>query len=62
VVVGVVEVFVLPLTQSSPYLSFPCLLTDVELLKMIERADIDHDGEINFEEFYAIMTKKTLGP
>jgi hypothetical protein len=34
--------------------------TDAELLEMIERADADHDGEINFEEFYAIMTKKTF--
>jgi len=62
VVVGVVEVSALPLTPSSPSLSFPCLLPDAELLEMIERADSDHDGEINFEEFYAIMTKKTLGP
>ena len=33
---------------------------DAELLEMIERADNDQDGEINFEEFYAIMTKKTF--
>lgn len=33
-------------------------MTDAELLEMIERADIDQDGEINAEEFYAIMTKK----
>merc|ERR1712057_147580 len=31
-------------------------MTDAELLEMIERADNDQDGEINFEEFYAIMT------
>lgn len=31
---------------------------DAELLEMIERADSDGDGEINFDEFYAIMTKK----
>jgi centrin-1 len=36
-------------------------MTDAELTEMIERADADNDGEINFEEFYAIMTKKTFG-
>ena len=36
------------------------LPTDAELLEMIERADIDGDGEINFDEFFAIMTKKTF--
>ena len=35
-------------------------MTDDELLEMIERADKDKDGEINFEEFYEIMTKKTF--
>ncbi len=35
-------------------------MTDAELLEMIERADGDQDGEINPEEFYAIMTKKTF--
>jgi Ca2+-binding EF-hand superfamily protein len=35
-------------------------MTDAELLEMIERADTDQDGEINAEEFYAIMTKKTF--
>lgn len=35
-------------------------LEDAELLEMIERADTDQDGEINPEEFYAIMTKKTF--
>ena len=34
--------------------------TDAELLEMIERADSDHDGEINFEEFFSIMTRKTF--
>ncbi|CAH0493305.1 unnamed protein product [Peronospora farinosa] len=34
-------------------------LTDAELLEMIERADTDQDGEINADEFYAIMTKTT---
>lgn len=33
---------------------------DAELLEMIERADTDQDGEINAEEFYTIMTKKTF--
>ena len=33
---------------------------DAELLEMIERADTDTDGEISFDEFYAIMTKKTF--
>ncbi|TDH67395.1 hypothetical protein CCR75_007482 [Bremia lactucae] len=35
-------------------------MTDTELLEMIERADTDQDGEINGEEFYAIMTKETF--
>lgn len=35
-------------------------MTDAELMEMIERADTDQDGEIDAEEFYAIMTKKTL--
>jgi Ca2+-binding EF-hand superfamily protein len=35
-------------------------MTDAELLEMIERADTDGDGEINSDEFYAIMTKKTF--
>lgn len=35
-------------------------MTDEELMEMIERADNDKDGEINFEEFYNIMTKKTF--
>ncbi len=35
-------------------------MSDAELLEMIERADTDADGEINFDEFYAIMTKKTF--
>ena len=36
------------------------LLPEAELLEMIERADTDQDGEINAEEFYTIMTKKTF--
>lgn len=35
-------------------------MTDAELLEMIERADTDGDGEINPDEFYSIMTKKTF--
>merc|ERR1719421_179886 len=35
-------------------------MSDAELLEMIERADTDTDGEINFDEFYTIMTKKTF--
>jgi Ca2+-binding protein (EF-Hand superfamily) len=33
-------------------------MSDAELLEMIERADSDHDGQICFEDFYSIMTKK----
>jgi centrin-1 len=35
-------------------------MSDAELLEMIERADTDADGEINADEFYSIMTKKTF--
>lgn len=35
-------------------------MTEAELMEMIERADTDMDGEINPEEFYTIMTKKTF--
>merc|ERR1719453_642914 len=35
-------------------------MSDAELMEMIERADTDEDGEINPEEFYMIMTKKTF--
>ena len=31
------------------------------LLEMIERADSDQDGQISFDDFYTIMTKKTFG-
>merc|ERR1711874_70476 len=34
-------------------------MTDEELREMLERADGDGDGEISFEDFYVIMTKKT---
>ena len=32
-------------------------LTDEEIKEMIEKADEDKDGKINFEEFYKIVTK-----
>eukprot|EP00915_Cephaloidophora_sp_WS-2016_P004450 GHVH01005968.1.p1 GENE.GHVH01005968.1~~GHVH01005968.1.p1 ORF type:complete len:159 (+),score=24.08 GHVH01005968.1:150-626(+) len=35
-------------------------MTDEELREMLERADGDGDGEISFEDFYVIMTKKTF--
>ncbi|KRX03957.1 hypothetical protein PPERSA_12404 [Pseudocohnilembus persalinus] len=35
-------------------------MDDNELVEMIERADTDGDGMVNFEDFYAIMTKKTF--
>merc|ERR1719172_454781 len=35
-------------------------MSDAELLEMIERADMDNNNEICFEEFYTIMTKKNL--
>lgn len=33
-------------------------MSDEELKEMITRADLDRDGEVDFEEFYQIMTKK----
>ena len=30
-------------------------MTDDELKEMINRADLDHDSEVNFEEFYTII-------
>ena len=35
-------------------------IDDSELQEMIERADVDNDGLISEEEFYAIMTRKSL--
>ena len=35
-------------------------MEDNELLEMIERADSDGDGNVSFEDFYNIMTKKTF--
>jgi len=36
-------------------------MSDAELLEMIERADSDRDGQISFDDFYSIMTKKVFG-
>lgn len=36
-------------------------MTDAELLEMIDRADTNQDGEIDTDEFYSIMTKRTFG-
>lgn len=33
-------------------------LNDDELMEMIARADNDKDGEVSFDEFFNIMTKK----
>ena len=33
-------------------------LTDDELEEMINRADVDRDGKVSFEEYYNIMTYK----
>mmetsp|Transcript_11364 Transcript_11364/g.10289 ORF Transcript_11364/g.10289 Transcript_11364/m.10289 type:complete len:115 (+) Transcript_11364:221-565(+) len=35
-------------------------MTEAELYEIIERADINGDGEIDLDEFYTIMTKKTF--
>ena len=35
-------------------------MTDDELREMVERADSNGDGEISFDDFYVIMTKKTF--
>ena len=31
-----------------------------ELQEMVMRADLDKDGSFTFEDFYAVMTKKTF--
>ena len=36
------------------------MISDEELQEMIERADSDGDGQVTFEDFYSIMTKKTF--
>eukprot|EP00917_Polyrhabdina_sp_WS-2016_P014000 GHVP01030590.1.p1 GENE.GHVP01030590.1~~GHVP01030590.1.p1 ORF type:complete len:145 (+),score=33.51 GHVP01030590.1:507-941(+) len=35
-------------------------MSEEELREMLERADSNGDGEISFEDFYSIMTKKTF--
>ncbi len=35
-------------------------MDDSELLEMIERADVDQDGQISPGEFFTIMTQKTF--
>jgi len=35
-------------------------MNDDELTEMIQRADTDNDGLVDFEDFYHIMTKKTF--
>ena len=35
-------------------------MNDAELLEMIERADLDQDGQISSKEFFRIMTYKTF--
>jgi hypothetical protein len=34
--------------------------SDAELKEMIQRADADQDGEVSFEDFYTIMTRRSL--
>lgn len=34
--------------------------TEAELKEMIQRADADQDGEVSFEDFYSIMTRRTF--
>jgi centrin-1 len=33
-------------------------ISEEELQEMIDRADLDRDGLVNFEEFYTILTRK----
>lgn len=39
------------------YKTFSCLFTEAELLNIIKKMDTDGDGEISFDEFYAVMSK-----
>ena len=34
------------------------VIEEEELQEMIERADLDKDGLVNFDEFYTILTRK----
>jgi Ca2+-binding EF-hand superfamily protein len=33
-------------------------ISEEELQEMIDRADLDRDGLVNFDEFYTILTRK----
>jgi centrin-1 len=54
--------------QKNPKISFQHLkrafreiheeITDEELMDLIGKADLDRDGGVDFEEFYAFMTKR----
>ena len=35
-------------------------MSDADLQEMIDRADTDKDGQISFDEFYAVMTKRSF--
>lgn len=35
-------------------------MSDDELREMIEKADSNGDGEVSFEDFYTIMTKRAF--
>lgn len=35
-------------------------MTDGELLEMIERVDSTGEGQVNFDDFFKIMTRKTF--
>ena len=37
--------------------SIPTLLAEAELAQMVELADSDRDGNVSFEDFYAIMSR-----
>lgn len=49
----------LHMCQSPSHPTFP--FADSELQEMIERADTNGDGKVTAEDFYAIMTRSTLG-
>jgi len=36
-------------------------LTESEAMEMVERADSNSDGKVTADDFYAIMTRRTLG-
>lgn len=43
------------------YHSFTAPRADGELQEMIERADTNGDGKVTADDFFAIMTRRTLG-